>query len=276
MDMDIQFNEAFNKFFNDKISEIKVVDRCYEDYDDKRYYAFITGSKGDKVVIKCYRNNYNTEAKAEGYGYLSNACMGSGINVPIFYKTNENKFCTSLVIKNETYLIWCEKFLPYETLLNKREEMSITPKFFYLMGEFVGKIHSVTRNQQICFPWNSAMVLFDGFSEENEYDENYENAKNFYGALIEYQVDKNLLEEIWDLYNKKRNQIRKGYDKLPSGGVQGDLSPNNILVDGNNPVAIIDFNQSGNDVYVNDMMQWAVDLVYGYFIEGIKPTWLKT
>lgn len=37
------------------------------------------------------------------------------------------------------------------------------------------------------------------------------------------------------------------------------------MVNGNNPIAIIDFNQSGND-----MMQWAVYLIYGYFGEGIK------
>lgn len=81
--------------------------------------------------------------------------------------------------------------------------MNITPKFFYLMGEFVGKIHSATKNKQIRFPWNSSLVLFEGFCQEDEYDENYENAKNFYETLIQYPIDKKLICDIWDLYNKR-------------------------------------------------------------------------
>lgn len=49
MDINLQFEEVYNEFINDKIAKIKIVDRCFEAYDDKRYYAFISGLKEKKL-----------------------------------------------------------------------------------------------------------------------------------------------------------------------------------------------------------------------------------
>lgn len=76
-------------------------------------------------------------------------------------------------------------------------------------------------------------------------------------------VNHDILEKIWENYNEIRERIKIGYDILPNGAIQGDLSTNNILVDTNHSLCgIIDFNIGGNDVFVNHMLQEGIFLAY--------------
>ncbi|WBW99299.1 hypothetical protein [Oceanirhabdus sp. W0125-5] len=77
----------------------------------------------------------------------------NGINVPLFYKTKDNKYYTQYDFDDGTYLIWCEEKLPYESMdkVNK-ENISLSSEFYSMMGSLVGRMHSVSKNNKISYP----------------------------------------------------------------------------------------------------------------------------
>ncbi len=260
MNVKKQMKEVFKLYFDDDILSITVKEENYDKYNDFRKYGFIETVSGKEYILKAYKNDYNKPEHVYAYAELSNTFKSSGINVPLFYKCKEHNYFTQYDFDNGRYLIWCEELLPYEVF---EDRLNLSNNFYSTIGSFLGAMHTVSKDKNISYPWNSSLVLFDTFSSDDEFDENYENAKSFYTNLSSSDVNKNLLNNIWHTYNSKRDEVKKAYEKLPYGAVQGDLSLCNILSDEKmNPVAIIDFNQSGNDRFVSDMMQWAIYFVF--------------
>lgn len=274
MNIEHQLREIFSRYVDVMISTIEIKEENHASLDDYRKYAFVKTISGVEFILKAYKNNYNSQQQVDGYAELSEVFRQNGINVPRFYKNKDNNYLTKHDFGDGEYLIWCEEKLPYEVFNNRTE---FGTGFFKKIGSIVGRMHSVSKERKVSYPWNSSLVLFNTFTDLDEYDENYENAKSFYDALSDTCADQILLNHIWDTYNEKRDKIKMMYPLLPYGAVQGDLSFCNIMKDDCfDPIAIIDFNQSGNARYVNDMMQWAIYFAFGSrFGEKETSNWIN-
>ncbi|MCB2301028.1 phosphotransferase enzyme family protein [Clostridium tagluense] len=243
------------------ISKCNVIDRSREDED--RFICIVKTDNNQSYVVKFYKNNYDTIEKVNGWAKLAIIYKQQQINVPEFKKFSDGNYAILKEFEGKEYLIWVEDYLSGKTLDDLNLGEHISEKLFEQLGKCLGRMHTAAKDKNLKFDWNSAWVLFDKFCEEDEFDENYLNAYTLYTELKKMSVNHDILEKIWENYNEIRERIKIGYDILPNGAIQGDLSTNNILVDTNHSLCgIIDFNIGGNDVFVNHMLQEGIFLAY--------------
>lgn len=244
-----------------KLKESTLINRCRKDED--RFIHIVKAENNESFVIKFYKNNYNTIEKVNGWATLARIYKKHEINVPEFKKFKDGNYSILNEYDGASYLVWVEEYICKKTLDDLNLDKNMSENFLNQLGSCLGKMHNAAKKDNLKFNWNSPWVLFDKFSEDDEFDENYLNAYSLYNELKNLPVDVNLIENIWKDYNKKRDNLKNGYDKLPNGAVQGDLSTNNILVDDNNNMyGIIDFNIAGNDIFVNHLMEEGIFLSY--------------
>lgn len=244
-----------------KLKESTLINRCRKDED--RFIYIVKLENNESFVIKFYKNNYNTIEKVNGWAKLAKIYKKHELKVPEFKRFEDGNYAILNEDDGASYLVWAEEYICKKTLDDLNLDNNMSEDLLGQLGHYLGKMHDAAKKECIKFNWNSPWVLFDNFSEDDKFDENYLNAYSLYIELKVLPVDLHLLENIWKCYNKIRDKLKIGYDKLPNGAVQGDLSTNNILLDNNhNLYGIIDFNIAGNDVFVNHMMEEGIFLSY--------------
>ncbi len=243
-------------------ASVQVTERHRE--DGERYIFTVETSAGEKLVIKCYCNSYNTPEKVSGWAKLAMLYKDNGLHVPLFMKFTNGEYATILERDGKPYLIWVEEYIHTAITDEKVIFQSMNEAFYEALGACLGKMHSATKEKPLKMPWNSPWVLFDTFCEEDEFDENYGNVHDLYHELAQYQeVDQSRLDRIWTKYNANRAVIKENYKHLPNGAVQGDLSINNLIVNETCEfLGVLDFNIAGNDVFINHVMQEGIFLAY--------------
>lgn len=257
-----QLNNILSKLQKpQKLKEFTLINRCREDED--RFIYIVKLENNESFVIKFYKNNYNTIEKVNGWAKLARIYKKHELKIPEFKMFEDGNYAILNEYDGASYLIWVEEYICKKTLDDLNLDNNMSEDLLGQLGHCLGKMHDAAKKECIKFNWNSPWVLFDNFSEDDEFDENYLNAYSLYTELKVLPIDLHLLENIWRCYNKIRDKLKIGYDKLPNGAVQGDLSTNNILLDDNNNLyGIIDFNIAGNEVFVNHMMEESVFLSY--------------
>lgn len=101
-----------------------------------------------------------------------------------------------------------------------------------------------------------------------DYDENELSYLDLIKTLVEdkkYAVELTMIKE---LYQSRRSQLKKEWDSLPYGPVQGDLCPYNLLFQQDKISAVFDYNIAGDEVLLNECIGVAVFLAWHYDFEG--------
>lgn len=245
-----------HSYVKDSILSYTIIDNSYE--DEYRYIVIVQTAKHGHLVFKCYSDSYTNRDKIDGWARLAQAYREGGILTPRFYPADNGSYSAAMSVEDIPFHVWAEEYMPYPTMDDRELDMQdMSAGFLGQLGSCMGKMHTIALQERIKYDWNSPYVLLD--PEE----ENYSDARQWYETLKYSEADYTLIEEIWDVYNRKRKELEAAFPALPAGGVQGDLSLNNLLIDDDQRLAgIIDYNLAGQDKFVSYMMQEGIFLCF--------------
>ncbi|TDL53050.1 serine kinase [Paenibacillus dendritiformis] len=248
-------------YVKDSILSYNLIDNSYE--DEYRYIVIVQTAKHGPLVLKCYSDSYTNGDKIDGWARLAQAYRQGGIRTPRFYPAGNSSNSAAISVEGIPFHVWAEEYMPYPTMDDRELDMEdMSAGFLRQLGSCMGNMHTIALQERIEYDWNSPYVLLD--PEE----ENYSDAKHWYESLQYSKADPHLVEEIWDVYNRKRKELEAAFPALPAGGVQGDLSLNNVLIDDDQQLAgIIDYNLAGQDKFVSYMMQEGIFLCFECYRE---------
>ncbi len=130
------------------------------------------------------------------------------------------------------------------------------------IGKMLGKQHAVSQTLGMRFNSGTSWGMFGGNESDSlgDYDENELTFNEFIEKVEGFP---NELQSIKDLYIEKRTKLKAVWDTLPSGPVQGDFCPYNLLFNADGTIAsIFDFNIAGDEVFLNECMGVGVYLAW--------------
>lgn len=261
-----QVQDILRNFCNEELTKYEILDKCRR--DEKRYIIFCEMDDGEKVVLKLYSNVYTTPRKVDIWAFLSLSYSKGGILTPRFLKSLSGSYSYTLNIQDITFVLWLEQFVASENKILKLEDMDAS--FIYDIGRLKGKMHRIAKESGLSCNWDAPLVLFSENSQDGFYDENFANVSMLYNGLKGKPVDQTLLERVWTVYSKKRDELKKVYYSLPKGLIQGDFSPENFIVNNNKLAGIYDYNLAGNDTFISDAVQEGIFLTY----EAYTADWM--
>ncbi|MGL4335683.1 MAG: phosphotransferase [Turicibacter sp.] len=255
-------------FRTDELREIEIINNCRS--DEERYIVFTTFATDEKIVFKIYLNSYTTLQNIETWATLSKSYSDHQIKTPLFLKSSQGSYGQTVEINQKVYHVWAEEWV--DSLFCKGEDgvnlEAQSEDFIYQLGTLHGRMHQISKEQNIQGNCKSPWVLFETFSADEEYDENYENAYWLFSELNQTAADQYLLQAIWSSYTKKRQELEVLFKVLPQGMVQGDLSPRNLIISNDHElIGIYDYNLSGNDIYISECIQEAIYICYECYDE---------
>lgn len=258
-------------YSSDKVKEVRFIDSS-RDEDDLRFVYCVSfeDSHQDPIVIKVSNNSFTTHERIEGWKSLCERYLNHGIYCPQILKCSESNsfsFEYTDTLQNQ-YIVYAEEYKKYKTVEEyieeqaalsaykdetrvKLEEHFESNTFLASVHETIGIIASAYKNQHLV-DWVSPYTIYEKFSEEDQFDENYECAYDLYVTIKEQYGNHPLIEEIWNLYLAKRSAFEAKYRSLPKAVFQADFNDSNLLINEQlNFVGLIDFNLSGTDTILN-------------------------
>ena len=255
---------------NDDI--IKLILHEFQMVDDF-IYTFVRPETVDKdTLIKCsisdgdfliriYRDDFTTFEGLEMQGTLCELLRINGCPVPKRLKTSEGFYFHSIAESKNQLLVTLEQWMPGQEV----EVTDLSKQLLRHLGQILGKMHRISENHDLHFNYGTYWGMFGGnFSEEPGIHDDIEvESINLRNALVKVDVDKQLVNLVFQLFSNNREALRQVWSQLPKGAVQGDLSPNNILLDHHGKLqAIIDFNIAGEEVFIAHAIGEGIFLSY--------------
>ncbi len=240
----VQLAQVFGRFDESGVDEFKEIDSSQGENDYRRIYL-VNYTSGRSLAIKITNNCFTTPERIMGWSDLIERYNAAGIYSPKIVATNDGKLwfrandCIVYAEEHKKYLC-VDEFVP--AVAFEEYEADI-----YTM---IGKIAALPAK---LYPWQSAYCLYDPFCAEDETDENYWCAKEWYQLFSQARPErKEDVERIWDIYLRLRTALEPQYRALPQTAFQADLNRTNIMLDGSRRFAgVIDFNVSGTETILN-------------------------
>ncbi|MBE1555123.1 phosphotransferase enzyme family protein [Sporosarcina limicola] len=133
------------------------------------------------------------------------------------------------------------------------------------IGKMLGKQHAVSETLDVCFGTATSWSIFGGNETDalGDYDENELSFKKFMQdaeKLSELSVE---VELIKNSYLVKRERLSTVWETLPSGPIQGDFCPYNMLFSQDGKItSIYDYNIAGDEVFLNECIGVGVFLAW--------------
>jgi len=241
-------NHIWGYYNTTEVVDYKIIDTSRAS-DDVRYTVIVKYSNGEKLAIKLTNNSFTTKERIEGWNNLIKVYRGAGIYCPRIVKTITGEVSKRVEVEEKEFIMYCEEYKKYSSL----EEVSETANIEQIYNALYESIGIIASKSIDVVPWHTAYCIYDKFCAEDTYDENYDNALNFYKLakkkLIQYEEK---VEEIWCLYVSIREKFEVIYHKLPVAVFQGDTNESNILInDKYDFFGLIDFNLSGTEKVLN-------------------------
>lgn len=193
-----------------------------------------------RVVIKIIREQeelLKERSKIEKQSAFSELMRQKGIKTPMRYMAN-GKYCNECnyngILCNVTVEDWCGE-----------EIKEINTDVSYKIGELLARMHILSLENKCeigCGTLFSAAYWndVDSFPKFCEIGENE-------------HLDQTIVTQIKKLHDEKVDAIRAIWDRLPKTAVQGDISINN-LVYGDDELIVFDYNNSGDEVLISDLV----------------------
>ncbi|MNM77048.1 Homoserine kinase [compost metagenome] len=232
--------------------------------NEKRYICFAKVVDHLSIVIKMYSSSYVDSLRIHSWQRLADCFRKEGIITPSFFQSLSGKFSEALMIEGSIFYIWVEEYMASKYQFGKEIKLEEQPSStFNRIGQMKGKMHRLALEKQIQCDWVSPWRLYEPFTVEDKYDENYTNARWLYNSFKDTKELGQTIEEIWSIYIDKRRILREIYDHLPAGQVHGDFSPANFIVNTQDSiVGIYDYNLSGSDAFISDCIQEGIFLTF--------------
>ncbi len=140
------------------------------------------------------------------------------------------------------------------------------------IGKLLGKQHAISSTTDFRFGTGTSWGMFGGNETDaiGDYDEN----ELSYLALIR-EIEKEgtfkiELDTVKELYLSRRSKLKEVWSSLPSGPVQGDLCPYNLLFQQDEISAVFDYDIAGDEVLLNECIGVAVFLAWHHDFEGTE------
>ncbi|MEH6945245.1 phosphotransferase [Bacillus sp. JJ722] len=135
------------------------------------------------------------------------------------------------------------------------------------IGSLLGKQHQLSSQINFSFDSGTSFGMFGGNATDSlgDYDENELSFQDFINAMI----GKDLVDDIQKIYLEKRQHVKEVWHSLPSGPVQGDFCPYNMIFSETGKIkGVYDFNIAGNEVFLNECIAAGVYISWHYSFAG--------
>lgn len=200
----------------------------------------VTLEDGRLLVIKLVHEDDDLTQelqKKEKQSVFSEFMRSKGISTPARHKAGEG-YCVQYEYQGAACILtvedWCGE-----------EIMEITADTAYRIGELMAWMHSISLEHDCRIGcgtlfsaayWNDvdAFSLFCKLSEDE-------------------RLDRVATDRIKNLHDRKLETIRSMWEELPRAAVQGDISINNLSMNGE-VLTVFDYNNAGDEVLVSDMV----------------------
>lgn len=138
------------------------------------------------------------------------------------------------------------------------------------IGKMLGMQHTVSSATDFRFGTGTSWGMFGGNKTDalGDYDENELSYLDLIQCVEETGMYNAELTTLKELYQFRRSQLKEVWDSLPSGPVQGDFCPYNLLFQQNKISTVFDYNIAGDEVFINECIGVAVFLVWHHDFEG--------
>lgn len=138
------------------------------------------------------------------------------------------------------------------------------------LGKSLGKQHAVSSASDLRFGRGTSWGMFGGneTDELGDYDENELSYLDLVHSVKESGQFEHELAAIQELYLARRAILQAEWPKLPTGPVQGDLLPYNLLFQQDKISVIFDYDIAGDEVLVNECVANAIFLAWHHDFEG--------
>ncbi len=139
-------------------------------------------------------------------------------------------------------------------------------------GKMLGMQHAISSTTDFRFNTGTSWGMFGGNETDafGDYDENELSYLDLIRSINEDETFKAELTTVKELYKSRRLQLKKLWNTLPSGPIQGDLCPYNLLFQGYHISGVFDYNIAGDEVLINECIGVAVFLAWHYDFDGTE------
>lgn len=140
------------------------------------------------------------------------------------------------------------------------------------IGKLLGKQHVISSTTDFRYGVGTSWGMFGGNETDalGDYDENELSYLDLIREIEKEGTFKIELDTVKELYLSRRSKLKEVWSSLPSGPVQGDLCPYNLLFQQDKISAVFDFNIAGDEVLLNECIGVAVFLAWHHDFEGTE------
>lgn len=214
-----------------------------------------------KLLIRFYKDPFTTLEGLQTQGELCQAFIENDIPVPRRLQTNDGRYYLPAHSFEIPFPITVEEWMPGREM--KDEE--INKSLLYTLGLLLGKTHAISEKYCIHFEYGTYWGMFEGNTSDKPgvYDDIELEANLLKDSLKTTEINQALVDKLFTLFYKKREELQEVWNDLPKGAVQGDFSPNNILLNANDAFeSLIDFNIAGDEIFINHLAGEGIFLAY--------------
>lgn len=196
---------------------------------------------GRRVIIKILHEHDDLgkeRAKVETQSAFSEWMRQSGIKTPRRYRA-DGVYCSEIIYQNlpchVTVEDWCGE-----------EIMVLTTGIAYKIGVLMARMHSLSLEHK----WEIGCGTLFSAAYWNDVDE----FQKFCEIGQNQNLDQTMVEQIKKFRGEKLEALRTVWDTLPRAAVQGDISINNLVDDGEEELTVFDYNNAGDEVLISDLV----------------------
>lgn len=188
-------------------------------------------------ILKIISKNMICSDKEEQQSHFSEFLRKKGISTPRKYKNGE-QYGTLIKYCDQTFFVTVEDYFGIDIT-------QVTPNSSYALGNILAKTHLYSQESNYHLQRGPTFnALYSGkVTLETIWGEND-------GSLIS-KMD---YEQIDVIHSKQMLNLKEMWKVLPKGSVHGDLGLTSNFMQCGDKYGIIDFNLSGDEVFLNDML----------------------
>lgn len=200
---------------------------------------------GKAYVIKFILEEEHPQNLIEEQSIFSECMRANGINTPRRFKSN-GRYCISFPVKNLICDVTIEEYIGEEL---KFINNGMAEEIACLMAQ----MHIISEEINCHIGGNTIWDIFDETTDISRgYKSFCEYRTNGKYDFTLYNIE--LYDKIIILYEERLSRLKDIWYKLPKYATQGDYSINNLVYDNGKIEGIFDYNISGDEVLVSDMI----------------------
>lgn len=254
----MNINDVFNLFNETQPKKYDMKNLWNEEKDFRQIIFAEWGS--NKIVIKIACNGFSTSERFTGWLSTMEEYRKSGYYCPHVVKNRNGRFCETVSYQGKDCLVWAEEYSRYKTA-DKFDPSFIRNGKTYRYHDDAVKSIGIIASKHLSFTnWPSTWCILRTFCPTDPCDETMGYAVEFKN-YIEQELPAYMgrFSRIWKSYQENKEKLQPIYRQLPTSVFQGDLNPNNILLDESGKfVGLIDFNLSGRETVINYLFMEAM------------------